>query len=93
MAHFETQSKVGADGSLILNLPLGIFKTDREVKITVDSLPESQEISVSDWDKRIEDTAGKWEGEPLTRAEQGEVEQRNEWIRSIFSIRTHGFLI
>jgi hypothetical protein len=77
MAHLEFQSKIGSDGSLALNLPLGIFEANATVKVTVDSL--SKQISATEWQRIIEETAGKWEGDPLARPEQGAFEQRDQW--------------
>jgi hypothetical protein len=79
MAHLEFQSKIGSDGSLALNLPLGVFEANATVKVTVDSLGESNPISTSEWRQIIEETAGKWQGEPLERPEQGKFEQRDKW--------------
>jgi hypothetical protein len=79
MAHFEIHSRVAPDGSLNLNVPLGIFQANREVLVTVDSLSEPEKVSATEWPKIIEDTAGKWEGERLSRPDQGTFERRNAW--------------
>lgn len=79
MAHFEIHSRVNSDGSLNLNVPLGISQANREVLVTVDSLSDPAKLSVTEWHRVIEDTAGKWEGERLSRPDQGAFEQRNVW--------------
>ena len=79
MTHLEIHSKVGSDGLLVLSVPVGISQANRVVKVTVDSLADSKEASTSEWQRIIEETAGKWQGEPLERPEQGIFEQRNDW--------------
>jgi hypothetical protein len=76
MAHLEIRSKVGSDGFLVLNVP---SQANREVKITVDSISDPAEASFSDWERTIEETAGKWQGEPLERPAQGAFERRDDW--------------
>jgi hypothetical protein len=79
MTHLEIRSKVGSDGLLVLNVPVGISQANQIVKVTVDSIADSNEASPPEWQTIIEETAGKWQGKPLERPEQGLFEQRNEW--------------
>jgi hypothetical protein len=68
------RSKVGSDGILHLELPLGIEDAGREVQVTVEPLPAGS-MSPEDWDKGILATAGKWQGD-FERPDQGEYEKR-----------------
>jgi hypothetical protein len=82
MAHIELRSKVDSDGMLVLAIPVGLSEANSEVNVTVDSISSAEaprEFSPEEWNKWIESTAGKWQGEPLTRPDQGEFEIRNEW--------------
>jgi hypothetical protein len=79
MTHLEIHSKVGSDGLLVLNVPVGISQANRVVKVTVESLVNTHDISTSEWQRIIAETAGKWQGEPIERLEQGIFEQRKDW--------------
>jgi hypothetical protein len=79
MTHLEIHSKVDSDGLLALNVPVGMSEANRMVKVTVDSLDKPENVSAAEWQRIIEQTAGKWQGEKFERAEQGNFEQRNAW--------------
>jgi hypothetical protein len=82
MTRIELTSRVGPDGVLKFTVPVGPSEANREVKVTVESMPTNREEPLSDrdeWMQFIDDTAGKWEGEPLVRPDQGEFERRDQW--------------
>lgn len=75
----HARARVGSDGILSLNLPLGVAEADREVVVTVQPAPPSGAgMNSEQWQEFIRSTAGRWEGEPLVRPEQGEYETRDE---------------
>lgn len=41
MTHTEIRSKVGADGVLVISIPLGVEQANRQVKVIVEPLPEN----------------------------------------------------
>lgn len=71
---------VGADGILKLQIPGALKDTDVEVVVTLQPLEKngSSAATQAEWHAFIEQTAGKWEGEPLVRAPQGEDPVRDE---------------
>jgi hypothetical protein len=54
-------SKVGSDGILHLDLPLGLAEADKEVQVIVE--PSRRSMTQEEWRNFILSTAGKWEGE------------------------------
>ena len=74
MNRIGVEFRVGGNGVLRLDLPVGIADADREVRITVEpiglAVPSSDE-----WLRGIMETAGTWQGE-FERPEQGEYERR-----------------
>jgi hypothetical protein len=50
--------RVGADG--VLTLSLGAAYANKLVSVTVNTIPE---MTQEEWQRFIEETAGKWEGE------------------------------
>ncbi|MCT7962125.1 hypothetical protein NG791_15750 [Laspinema sp. D1] len=77
MIKLTLQSKVNADGKLVLQLPLEF--ANQELQIVIHDLPEEtmptpEELGYpADF---FEKTAGKWQGEPLVREELVECDQR-----------------
>jgi len=70
-----------SDGFLHLKVPVAL--TDTEFQVTVTLQPMISSVSKSKTPEELgwppdffEKTAGAWQGEPLTRDEQGEYEQR-----------------
>ena len=74
MNRMTIKSRIGSNGVLQLTLPVGVADADREVQITVEPVGP-QALLPDEWQRRIMETAGKWQGE-LERPEQGEYEQR-----------------
>ena len=71
-------SHVGADGFLHLKVPDNLINTDCKVVIQPIVSDSKEDLGWSP--DFFEKTAGAWEGEPLTRDEQGEYEQREELL-------------
>ncbi|MFB2878203.1 hypothetical protein [Floridanema aerugineum] len=72
-------SHVGSDGILQLQVPTEFKDTDLKVTITIQSVNPAEKKTPEElgWTPGFfERTAGAWEGEPLTRAQQGEFEER-----------------
>ena len=74
MNRIVVKSRVGNDGILHLNLPIGETGADQDVQVTVEPLPPAT-MSAEEWRQFILSTAGKWQGE-FERPHQGDYEQR-----------------
>jgi hypothetical protein len=73
-------ARVGPDGILNLNVPVGISDANREVKIIVepaDMVGEATEVTQEQWARFVAETTGAWLGE-LERPEPGEFEVRDQ---------------
>ncbi len=75
-------SRADADGFLHLKVPVALLNTEIKVTLILQPIlpasvkPTPEELG---WSPGFfEQTAGAWEGEPLTRGEQGEYELREE---------------
>jgi hypothetical protein len=66
MNRIVVTSRVGSNGVLQLNLPVGSAAADQEVQVTVEPLGPSA-MSVDDWKRGILETAGQWQGEFTSR--------------------------
>jgi hypothetical protein len=80
MTHLELRTRIGPDGILTLNVPVGISEANREVKVIVE--PANEEVGLTarmtrdEWARFVDETAGAWMGE-LERPEQGELQVRD----------------
>jgi hypothetical protein len=76
MTHLELRARIGPDGILSLNVPVGLSEANREVKVIVEpadtAMSESENLSRDDWARFVDETAGAWRGD-LERPEQGEL--------------------
>jgi hypothetical protein len=82
MKSVTLRSRVGEDGILNLQVPVGISNTELEVMVIVQPLIQSEsEVSENaGWMPGFfEEVIGSWEGEPLIRPEQGKYETREEF--------------
>lgn len=83
MNTIQTTTHVGADGILHVDLSLGPSHAGAECIVTVQVAPPihraSDESREEQWERIFAATAGKWQGEPFVRPEQGEFEQRESW--------------
>jgi hypothetical protein len=83
MRSLSLRSRIGRDGILRLEIPVGAANVDCDVVVVVEpvaSVPPCASAAASEslgWSPGFfEETAGKWEGDPLVRPEQGEYEVR-----------------
>lgn len=73
MNRMVVKFKVGSDGILRLNLPLGIEEAEREVQVTVE--PTRPAMTQAEWRAWVQSMAGSWQGD-FERMPQGEYEER-----------------
>jgi len=79
MDRIVIHSRVGADGVLRLNVPIGAADADGEVEVTIEAAgPKPRTCAEQEeWRQFLLSTAGAWQGD-LGRPEQGDYEQRVE---------------
>jgi hypothetical protein len=78
MHRLVVQLRVGSDGVLHIDIPMGNDDADREVQVTIDPVrPGPSPRSQQEWHQFVRETAGSWQGE-LDRPESLEYEQRDE---------------
>jgi len=79
MDRIVIHSRVGADGVLRLNVPIGAADADGEVEVTIEAfVPKPQtRAEQEEWRQFVLSTAGAWQGD-LERPEQGEYEVRDK---------------
>ena len=81
MTHLELRARIGPDGILALNVPIGISDANREVKVTVEPVNvarEANSLTQEQWARFVDETAGAWLGD-FERPDQGELEVRDQW--------------
>ena len=64
MNRLVVQSRVGSDGGLHIDIPLGKDVADREVQVTIDpvrTVPPS--MTQEEWRQFVLETAGAWQGD------------------------------
>jgi hypothetical protein len=80
MQTISLNSHIGSDGFLHLKVPNIPINTDYKVTVMLQPITSESKSKTPEelsWTPGFfEKTAGAWEGEPLTRDEQGEYEQR-----------------
>jgi hypothetical protein len=78
MHRLVVQSRVGSDGVLHIDIPVGKEDADQEVQVTIDPVrPGASPMNQEEWHQFVRETAGSWQGE-LERPEPLEFEQRDE---------------
>lgn len=75
MTRVVMTSRIGKDGVLHLDLPLGASEADREVQVTVEPAPPPA-MTQAEWVAFVERTSGAWQGE-FEQPPQGELEVRD----------------
>jgi hypothetical protein len=73
MNRIEFLSKVGSDGMVHVNVPVGVASADQAVKVIVE--PVQRTLTQEEWRDQVMATAGQWRGD-FERPPQGEFEQR-----------------
>lgn len=76
MTRKTISSRIGADGVLHLDVPLGEPEAGREVRVTIEPVANDRRMTREEWTAFLARTAGVWQGE-FERPEQGEYETRN----------------
>jgi hypothetical protein len=79
MNRIVVHSRVGTDGVLRLNVPIGAEAADDDVEVTIETAGRKQQTAAEqeEWRQFVLSTAGAWQGD-LERPEQGEFEERDE---------------
>jgi hypothetical protein len=84
MHSIKLDAHVGPDGTLRLDIPVGLANQDVEVIVVIQPRrPAMAGAKPEDlgWPPGFfQRTAGAWQGEPLVRGEQGEFEKRDELL-------------
>ena len=84
MQSIKVRSRVGSDGMLHLQVPVGIKDTDLEVIVVFQRIAPATEAKTPEdlgWSPGFfESTFGCFQDEPLVRGEQGEFEEREELL-------------
>ncbi|MBY0527716.1 MAG: hypothetical protein K2R98_30240 [Gemmataceae bacterium] len=75
MTRTVIQSRVGPDGVLHLEVPLGAAEANREVQVVVESAARPR-MTQEEWCEFIRTTAGSIADPTFRRHEQGEYEER-----------------
>lgn len=75
MTPLVVNSRVGKDGVLRLDWPLGPGGAETEVKITVEPLKPAAAMTPEQWRGWVASLAGSWQGD-FERMPQGEFESR-----------------
>ena len=79
MQTLTLHTRVGKDGILKIETPIGITNTDLEVILVVNP-KDAEARSLSAWSSNFfTEIIGGWEGERLIREPQGTYETRNEF--------------
>ena len=79
MKTLRARSRVGDDGVLTLNVPVGAEAAGTEVLVTVEALPikvGDESSAQADWERFVNETSGSIDDPTFCRHEQGEYEQR-----------------
>jgi hypothetical protein len=83
MTHLELRARIGPDGMLTLNVPVGMSEANQEVKVIVESADAAVGLTAKmtrdEWARFVDETAGAWMGEH-ERPAQGEFEVRDELL-------------
>jgi hypothetical protein len=75
MNRVVVNGRVGEDGVLRLELPLGAAEAGRVVSVTVEAIGPPT-MTPEEWRRLVLSTAGSWQGD-FERPPQGELEKRD----------------
>ena len=70
----ELTAQDGADGVLILTVPLNPEDANKTVRVVVETIQKA--MSQEEWKRFVERTAGQWQGE-FVRESEGELQERD----------------
>jgi hypothetical protein len=73
MNRMVVKARVASDGSLHLDVPLGVEAAGKEVRVTVEPIPSA--VSQEEWRAWVQSMAGSWQGD-FERPPHGELEER-----------------
>ena len=79
MDRIVLHSRVGADGVLRLDVPIGSAAADGEVDVTIEAsgLKQQTIAEQDEWRQFVLSTAGAWQGD-LERPDEGAFEERDK---------------
>jgi hypothetical protein len=78
MNRLTIRSRVGPDGVVRVNVPVGAAEVDREVQVTIEPVARPA-MTQAEWEQFILSTGGSISDPTFVRHDQGEYEQREEW--------------
>ena len=79
MHRLVVQSRVGSDGVLHIDIPLGKEVADQEGEVTIDPVQRvASSMTQDEWRRIVMETAGSITDPSFVRHEQGEYERREE---------------
>lgn len=78
MTRTVLKSRVGADGVLLVSVPLGAADANREVTVTIEPATPTPSLTQDQWQDWVMKTAGCITDPAFRRHEQGDYEQREE---------------
>ncbi len=78
MDRLVVQSRVGSDGVLHIDIPVGKDEADREVQVTIDPVQPGPPMTQEEWRQFVMETAGSITDPTFVRHEQGEYELREK---------------
>lgn len=73
MNRIVTHSKVAPDGTVTVQLP--IEYAGKQVEVTIQKLAPLVEMSQEEWNARISELAGKWQGD-FEEIDEGPIQER-----------------
>lgn len=76
MTKMILNARIGADGVLRLNVPVGSLEADRDVRVTVEPARPAKTMTEPEWAAWVDSLAGAWQGD-FERPPQGELQERD----------------
>jgi hypothetical protein len=76
MTRMTLNARVGPDGVLRLNVPVGPQEADQDVQVTVEPIAPKKPMTQAEWAAWVQSMAGSWQG-AFERPPQGELQERD----------------
>jgi hypothetical protein len=76
MTRMILNARIGADGVLRLNVPLGPQEAHQDVQVTVEAVTPRKPMTQAEWAAWVQSMAGTWQGD-FERPPQGELQERD----------------